>query len=452
MLQRIRRIGLSRRGHRRLDAFMALLLQRLASAPRQEAVEEDLRALIMAISRRSAYLALLVQNPRALERMLELFYRSHWIARTVTRHPSLLDELIDPALGRILPNRPELADSARRMSRFDDEEQAINNLNTLKLAQSLRIAAAEIEGVLSSTDAEARLTELAEVMLERCLELARQAIVTRHGGLPSEGLAVIGYGSLGGGDISYTSDLDLVFLYPDGTEISDGPRPLAAETWYTRCVRRLLALATTVTPAGRLYEIDTRLRPNGRAGMLVSPLGAFTRYQQDKAWVWEWQALTRARPVAGDEGVGAGFESVRFEVLAQPKDVQTLRAEVPAMRRKLREHVRGDVFKHGPGGLLDIDFLAQLGILECAPAQPQLRRLTSTQAQLQALADHGWIEERDAADLVETHGALTRARHLHTLLREEAWSRAEATPDTRRAQAICRHYGILDPAQGEESR
>ena len=104
------------------------------------------------------------------------------------------------------------------------------------------------------------------------------------------------------------------------------------------------------------------------------------------------------------------------------------------------------------GGLLDIDFLAQLGILECAPAQPQLRRLTSTQAQLQALADHGWIEERDAADLVETHGALTRARHLHTLLREEAWYRAEATPDTRRAQSICRRYGILDPAQGEESR
>jgi glutamate-ammonia-ligase adenylyltransferase len=452
LLQRIRRIGLSRRGHQRLDAFMTLLLQRLASSPREEEVEEDLRALILAISRRSAYLALLVQNPRALERMLELFSRSAWVARTVIRHPALLDELIDPALGRILPNRAELADSARRLARPDDEEAAINNLNTLKLAQSLRIAAAEIEGVLSSTDAEARLTELAEVMMERCLELARQAIAARHGQLPSEGLAVIGYGSLGGGDISYASDLDLVFLYPDGAESSDGPRPLPAETWYTRCVRRLLALATTVTPAGRLYEIDTRLRPNGRAGMLVSPLGAFSRYQQDKAWVWEWQALTRARPVAGDAGTASSFESVRCEVLAQPKDVQTLREEVPAMRRRMRDQLQGDVFKHGPGGLLDIDFLAQLGILECAPANPDLRRPTSTREQLRALAAHGWIEERDAADLVETHAALTRARHLHALLRDDAWSRAAATPDTRRAQAICRRHGLLDAADAGESR
>jgi glutamate-ammonia-ligase adenylyltransferase len=452
LLQRIRRIGLSRRGHRRLDAFMTLLLQQLASSPRHEDVEEDLRALIMAISRRSAYLALLVQNPRALERMLELFSHSAWIARTVTRHPSLLDELIDPALGRILPNRTELADSARRMARPDDEEQAINNLNTLKLAQSLRIAAAEIEGVLSSTDAEARLTELAEVMMEQCLGLARQAIVNRHGRLPSEGLAVIGYGSLGGGDISYASDLDLVFLYPDGTETSDGPRPLPAETWYTRCVRRLLALATTVTPAGRLYEIDTRLRPNGRAGMLVSPLGAFTRYQQDQAWVWEWQALTRARPVAGDHEVAERFESVRRDVLAQPKDVDALRVEVPAMRRKMRGQSGDDVFKHGPGGLLDIDFLAQLGILECAPANPDLRHPTSTREQLRGLAEHGWINGDEATVLIETHGALTRARHLHTLLREDAWSSGDSTPDTRQAQAICLRYGILDAADGEESR
>lgn len=452
LLQRIRRIGLSRRGHQRLDAFMTLLLKRLASSPRQEDVEEDLRALIMAISRRSAYLALLVQNPRALERMLELFSRSDWIARTVIRHPSLLDELIDPALGSNLPDRAELADSARRMARPDDEELAINNLNTLKLAQSLRIAVAEIEGVLTSTGAEARLTELAEVMLERCLDLARQAIVTRHGRLPSEGLAIIGYGSLGGGDISYGSDLDLVFLYPDGSEESDGPRPLPAETWYTRCVRRLLALATTVTPAGRLYEIDTRLRPNGRAGMLVSPLEAFTRYQAEKAWVWEWQALTRARPVAGDATVAERFASIRCEVLAQPKDVQVLREEVPAMRRKMRSQPGADPFKHGPGGLLDIDFLAQLGILEDAPGNPELRQPTSTREQLRALAAHGWIGEDEAMVLIETHGALTRARHLRTLLREDDRPSQERIPDTREAQAICRRYGILDAADGGESR
>lgn len=452
MLRRIRRVGLTRRGHQRLDAFMTLLLRRLESSPRSEEFEDDLRALITAISRRSAYLALLVQNPLALERMLELFARSDWIARTVVRHPSLLDELIDPALGRTLPDRADLEDSARRMARTDDEELALNNLNTIKLAQSLRIATAEIEGVLSSTEAEDRLTELAEVILGRCLDLAQQALVSRHGRLPGDGLAVIGYGSLGGGDINYTSDLDLVFLYPDEPGESDGPRPLPAETWYTRCVRRLLALATTVTPAGRLYEIDTRLRPNGRAGMLVSPLGAFTRYQTEKAWVWEWQALTRARPVAGDAGVGTQFESVRRDVLAEPRKPEMLRTEIPAMRRKMRSQVSEDRFKHGPGGLVDIDFLAQLGILERAPEVPALRKPTNTREQLRALAACGWIDEQDAAVLIETHSNLTRGRHFHTLLRAVAWNQGQAMPDTEEAQAICARYGILDAAEAGESR
>ncbi|MEE4172718.1 MAG: bifunctional [glutamate--ammonia ligase]-adenylyl-L-tyrosine phosphorylase/[glutamate--ammonia-ligase] adenylyltransferase [Xanthomonadales bacterium] len=452
LLRRIRRVGLTRRGHQRLDAFMKRLFQRLETGPRNAAVEDDLRALVNAISRRSAYLALLVQNPPALDRMLELFNRSDWIARTVTRHPALLDELIDPALGRTLPDRAELSESARRLARGDDEEQAINALNTIKLAQSLRIATAELEGVLSSVEAETRLTALAEVLLERCLKLAEQAVARRHGHLEPNGLALIGYGSLGGGDISYGSDLDLVFLYPDGQGESDGPRPLAAETWYTRCVRRLLALATTQTPAGRLYEIDTRLRPNGRSGLLVSPLDAFARYQAEKAWVWEWQALTRARPVAGDADVSARFQAIREAVLAQPKDSEALRREIPAMRQKMRAQGGGDPFKQVPGGLLDIDFVAQLGILERAPEDPALRGLTRTTEQLQALAAHGWLEPDDAELLMETYRALTRARHLRALLREDASLLGETRPDTTAARDVCARFGLSDAADLAKSR
>jgi glutamate-ammonia-ligase adenylyltransferase len=150
--------------------------------------------------------------------------------------------------------------------------------------------------------------------------------------------------------------------------------------------------------------------------------------------------------------VAERFASIRCEVLAQPKDGQVLREEVPAMRRKMRSQPGADPFKHGPGGLLDIDFLAQLGILEAAPGNPELRQPTSTREQLRSLAGHGWIDEDEATVLIETHGALTRARHLRALLREDGRFSRETVPDTSEAQAICRRHGILDAADGGESR
>lgn len=442
-LAQLRRLALTDRARQRLDDFMGLLVGRLAALDPDSAVVADVQKLVLAITRRSAYLALLVQNPLALERMLQLFTESDWIAATVIRHPSLLDELIDPALGQDLPDRDELTQSAARLAGHqDDEEHAIDNLNYLERAQMLRIAVAELEGAIDSTDAEQRLTVLAEVLVGQCLALAERRLSARHGTPPGEGLAVIAYGSLGAGDMSYGSDLDLVFLYPDDDGASDGPRPLAAETWYTRLVRRLLALATTVSPSGRLYEIDTRLRPNGRSGLLVSPLAAFERYQHEKAWVWEWQALTRARPVAGAVELGERFNRIREAVLARPRDAAVLREEIPAMRERMRAQASGSGFKHGPGGLLDIDFLAQLGTLEVADRHPALRAATDTRQQLAALGAAGWLPESDARTLIDAHQALTRARHWEALCR----SGPADTPDQEAIRALCARHGIAAPA------
>jgi len=448
--QRLNRMALSGRGRDRLDRFMPRLLDALDGRSLPEAALGDVLTLVLAICRRSAYLSLLVQKPLALERMLDLFAASAWVADTVIRHPALLDELIDPALGEGILEREELSAMAERLGRRrGDEEEALNALNYLKRAQSLRIAVAELNGNLSSTAAERRLTELAEVLLSQCLALAAAMLERRHGRPAGGDLAVVGYGSLGAGDISYGSDLDLVFLYPAESTPSGGPRPLAPETWYTRLVRRLLALVTTVSPSGRLYEVDTRLRPNGRSGLLVSPITAFERYQREDAWVWEWQALTRARPVAGDAELGQRFRHTRDEVLATPRDRAVLRREVAAMRGRMRETAGDrDAFKHGPGGLMDIDFVAQLGVLELGPTCAALRATTGARDQLRRLGALGWLSPGDAGTLVETHVALTRARHLEALCR----SGCGAIPDRSASARICAGVGIGEPAGDRDSR
>ncbi|MEJ2533963.1 MAG: hypothetical protein P8008_00415, partial [Gammaproteobacteria bacterium] len=316
----------------------------------------------------------------------------------------------------------------------DDPEQALTALHYAKRAQSLRIAVAELDRRGGDDPAEALLAELAEVLLDECLALSLQLVAERHGSLGPPGLALIGYGSLGARDMNYRSDLDVVFLYPATGAESDGPRPLTEEQYYTRLTRRLLALTTTLSPSGRLYEVDTRLRPNGRAGLLVSSLSAFERYQRESAWTWELQALARARPVAGDAEVGERFSAIRAAVLTATRDAAKITAEVAEMRQRMRDaDGERDRFKHVAGGLTDIDFVAQLGVLLCAADAPEVIASTTTRAQLRSLAGAGWITPEEAGLLADTHGALTRARHLDTLCRGGTTD----TPDTAASAALC---------------
>ena len=441
---RLERIPLSPKAHERLRIFMPMLIERLQAeavskgAPSQAGVQADAVELVLAICRRSAYLSLLVQNPAALDRMLKLFQRSDWIARTVIRYPALLDELIDPALGHDIPDRNTLQASLERLLlRHSDPELQLETLNYTKAAQSLRIAVAELDRNAGEVPAEQLLTELAEVLLAQCLRIASQLIEQRHGSLPPPGLAVIAYGTLGGRGMNYASDLDLVFLYGNEEGESDGERPLGPEPYFTRLTRRLLALCTTLTGAGRLYAIDTRLRPNGRAGLLVSSLRAFSHYQSHSAWVWEWQALVRARAIAGDAEVCRQFEQLRRDILAQVREPQVLHDEVRAMRQRIRQELDdGDTLKHAPGGLLDIDFIAQLGVLECTHRCPELGAETRTFGQLGLLGDIGWLARAEAQTLIDTHHALTRSRHWLYLGRDKNL----APPDIEDSRKICARF------------
>ncbi len=224
-------------------------------------------------------------------------------------------------------------------------------------------------------------------------------------------LCIVGYGSLGARELGYRSDLDLIFLY-DSEDGTDDERPR------TRLARKLISLLTIPTVSGKLYATDTRLRPNGRAGLLVSSISSFERYQQEHAWTWELQALTRARALDGGSDLGRRFSEIRRAVLTRPRDPDVMRHEVIDMRRRLRsEFADTDPLKHAAGGLVDMDFIAQLGVLESAPRHPRVLDSTSTTGQLRRLAEVGWIDPELAERLARQHERLARARHLAFIAR-----------------------------------
>jgi len=481
-LTALQRLALSQRSRRRLDLFMPALLSRLERLELDRSTENRIFDLVLAISRRSAYLVLLVQNAAALDRLIDLFARSEWIADRVIRFPALLDELIDPSLGSQIPQAFDLQQSVSRLlNSAPDAETALEGLNYLKLASTLRIAVAQLEGTISGQAVQTTLAALAASILQGTLNLATQELVARHGCIasdlrspsngpssdsdndsgndPGNSLAIIAYGSLGSGEPGYESDLDLVFLFRDQDPDSDGARSLTADRYYARLAQRMLGLLTAMTPSGRLYEVDTRLRPNGRAGSLVSSLTAFRDYQLQQAWTWELQALTRACFIAGNSLTGQGFDAIRREVLTQPRDPQQLRTELNAMRQRIADEkgtgpgkreagipTAGQSAKHGPGGLVDIEFVVQLGVLTAAAGYPEVLQSSSCTEQLQALARIGWISADDAAILQQTARALHQNRLLLALVPCEPLAGVDTTESAHICRRILTQSFVTGPA------
>jgi [glutamine synthetase] adenylyltransferase / [glutamine synthetase]-adenylyl-L-tyrosine phosphorylase len=310
--------------------------------------------------------------------------------RAVDAVSLLLDELLDPRALYAPPGREGLKEELdRELAQFplEDQEQVLDRLRQYKQVQTLRVAAADIMGHLPLMRVSDHLTWLAEVLLERVLELSWNLMVERHGEPwcgPEDGFrhrarfAIIGYGKLGGLELGYGSDLDVVFLHDSEGEQArtSGPRVIENSEFFGRVAQRVVHLLGAFTPAGRLYEVDTRLRPSGLSGLLVSSLDAFLRYQEASAWTWEHQALVRARFVAGDPDLGERFAEVRRRVLARPRDPAALRAEVVEMRSKmLAEHASRDpeVFdlKRDRGGITDIEFMVQYWVLANAQEFPR---------------------------------------------------------------------------------
>jgi len=443
----LQRLSLTRRARQRLDQFMPVLLHRLDGRSLQDRTLHRVFDLVLAICQRSPYLVLLVQNAPALDRLIDLFARSEWIASSVIRFPALLDELIAPTLGRQVPSAQELEQSMSRLLDTDQgTETVLAGLNYLKLASTLRIAVAQLEGNLDSFAAQTALANLAVVLLRGVLRLATEEIESRHGRMrtgnaqadgPHNSLAIVAYGSLGAIEPGYDSDLDIVFLYDGSDGPSDGIRPLPTERYYARLAQKLLGFLNVLTPSGRLYQVDTRLRPNGRAGSLVSSLDAFAEYQLNHAWTWELQALTRARFIAGNPLTGDAFCRIRNQALARPRDQMQLKKDLSEMRSKMIQELNTTEAnavgpKHQPGGLVDIEFVAQYGILAVGSEYPSVLETTTTLEQLQALGSIGWLEKADASTLQKTARALHQQRMLDTLT---GGARNEQT-DTREAAEL----------------
>ncbi|MBC7750289.1 MAG: bifunctional [glutamate--ammonia ligase]-adenylyl-L-tyrosine phosphorylase/[glutamate--ammonia-ligase] adenylyltransferase [Candidatus Saccharibacteria bacterium] len=418
----------------RLQAFWPQLLNALLTLPDSLAIQITLLRwlpMIEAIVRRSVYLVLLLENPNVLLRLVQMVSASPWISEELTHYPVLLDEFLSASL-EVLTNREELSDSLRqellRIER-DDVEAQMRVLRLFKKSHVLQVAASDILAERPLMKVSDALTDIAEVVLESVLQLALAPLVARHGWplcAPKEQegtterasaehpqFAIIGYGKLGGLEMGYGSDLDLVFLHNvDEQADTDGEKPLNGFQFCARLAQKIMTLLSTQTLDGRVYEVDTRLRPSGQSGLLVSSLSSFALYQQKSAWLWEHQALARARSVAGDRSVRDEFEKIRLNILTLPRDEEVVRTEVSSMRKKMQDHLGSSKtlqengffhLKQDAGGIVDIEFMAQYGVLAWANAEPALARYSDNVRILDALATSGRLSRVDANALTDAY-------------------------------------------------
>jgi glutamate-ammonia-ligase adenylyltransferase len=413
--------ALSAEGRVRVDRLVPLVLRETARVAQPDVTIARLVHLFEAIGRRTAYFALLIENPTALAQLINLAAASPWIAAWIGQHPVVLDELLDPRGLYELPSREALeTELLDRLAQLDDNLEAQTDwLREFRNAHLLRVAAADIGPGLPADRVGAHLSQLADVLLDNCLRIAYQMLVARHGApggdahCPAPGFAVIGYGKLGSLELGYASDLDMIFLYDevDGG-MTQGERQIPNELFFARLGQRLIHLLTARTPAGILYEVDMRLRPSGNAGPLVSSLNAFRHYQKTQAWTWEHQALVRARPVAGKPELRGAFEKVRRAVLCRARDDAALRREVQEMRERMAAaHATpagefGFDVKHDRGGIVDIEFMVQYWVLRSAQAHPDVTVPRDNVHILEALADAGAIPTERAEFLSSSYRRL----------------------------------------------
>jgi glutamate-ammonia-ligase adenylyltransferase len=420
----------------RLQRFIPPLVHEVAKSDRPLRALTRTLSIVERILRRSAYLALLNENRGALARLVDLCARSKYIAEQIARYPVLLDELLDPQLYTASVTRADLAAELqeRLAGEEDDSESCMRAIGQFQRATMFRIAVADFNGKLPIMKVSDSLTWLAETVLEEALRVAWQDLTERHG-IPhyivngvkrAAGFGIVAYGKLGGLELSYGSDLDIVFLHDSCGEkgLTDGDKPLDNALFFGRLVRRLVHFLTTQTGSGQLYEIDTRLRPDGHKGLLVTSTDAFERYQEEHAWTWEHQALLRARAVAGSAEIADEFERIRRETLVGRVHRDKLRDDVISMRQRMREELdRSDDehfdLKHGRGGIGDIEFLVQYLVLEHAKAYPDVIFYSDNIRQLDALMAEGCLA-REVGEALQNAYRDYRLRQHHLVLDDQA--------------------------------
>ncbi len=414
-------------GRQRLAAVMTRTLELLDGHAAPLKCLERVLAVFRAVGRRSAYLALLNENPGALARLFRIVADSSWLARQIAEQPLLLDELLDDRIFDTPPSREELADLMERTTQgvaLGDVEALLDAIRVFQRTAIFRIALADRLGSLPLMKVSDRLTDTAELVVDFSLRTARHELVAKYGtprcGPPPReaGFAVIGYGKLAGLELGYGSDLDLVFLHDSAgaEQETDGVPPIDNERFFSRLVQRLIHFLTIQTSSGRLYEVDTRLRPSGKSGLLVTSVEGFRHYQTNEAWVWEHQALLRSRALAGARAVCDAFESIRREVLVAHVDRAKLKDEVAKMRRRMRQELslaKAGLFdiKQDSGGIADIEFLIDYWVLAHSEAFPELVEFPDNIRQLEALERVGLVPADRCREIKNAYLALRQRVH-----------------------------------------
>jgi glutamate-ammonia-ligase adenylyltransferase len=445
LLKDLRHGGLYQRmdelGRQRLAAVMRRTIDALEGQPAPQRCLERVLPVYRAVARRSAYLALLNENPGALARLFKVVADSAWLARQIAEQPLLLDELLDDRVFDSPPSRDELAGLLERTTggvEPGDVESLLDAIRVFQRTAMFRIAVADRLGSLPLMKVSDRLTDTAELVLGLALATAEAELVAKYGRprcgppLRQAGFAVIGYGKLAGLELGYGSDLDLVFLHDSAgdEQATDGTPPIDNERFFSRLVQRLIHFLTIQTSTGKLYDVDTRLRPSGQSGLLVTSLEGFRRYQVADAWIWEHQALLRSRALAGSSQVCAGFERIRVDVLTHHVARDKLKAEVAKMRRRMRSELslaKSGTFdlKQDAGGIADIEFLIDYWVLAHSGDHPELVEFPDNIRQLEALERVGLVPAARCTEIKAAYLALRQ--RVHELALDEG---GRVVPDT----------------------
>ncbi len=424
-------------GRKRLQSLLPVLLSDIAAGGGQLMVLQRVLRIIEAIGQRSAYFALLQESAPARERLVELCGYGDFLAQQIASYPLLLDELID---GRVLSGSTGREDLARELAlrmdllQDDDPERQVEALRHFQRAAMFRVAVADLTGRLPVMQVSDQLTDIAELIVERAMQLSWQQITAQYGTpLCDEGngprpvrVAAAGYGKLGGMELGYSSDLDLVFLHDSRGEHQEtnSAKPVDNQVFFVRLAQRIVHLLTMHSVAGRLYEVDVRLRPSGKGGMLVTSIHAFAEYQRNEAWTWEHQALLHARSVAGAAELRAEFESIRMDVLSNYVRRDTLRSEVRTMRERMRKELsKADEsqfdIKQDAGGVADIEFLAQYWALRWAKEYPPIVMFSDTIRQLESVASADLVPQVTVDLLIVAYQAYRVRTHHLSLMNEK---------------------------------
>ena len=398
----------------RLVALVNAALPQIARAAERNSAGNQLGTLgrlldfLEAISRRSSYLSLLTEYPHTLERVITMMHASGWAAKFLTQHPILLDELLDDRiLSAVFDPAAAAAELERQLATAPgDTERQLDILREVHHAQLFHLLAQDLAGSLTVEKLADHLSALADVIVDAVIKAAWQTVAKRHVEVPK--FAVIAYGKLGGKELGYVSDLDVIFLFDD--EDQDAPG------LYAKLAQRFITWMTSHTSAGILFDIDIALRPDGASGMLVSSVGSFEKYQQTSAWLWEHQALTRARFCAGDAAIGQRFEQIRCQVLRKERpDSAALKQEVLAMRQKMRDArpKRSELFdlKQDEGGMIDIEFIVQYLVLQHAAQYSELTGNIGNIALLHLAGQLGLIDATLAGAVADAYRDMRKWQH-----------------------------------------